>query len=102
MTARIITQAVYPPVPSTRFDWCAYRDGYEPGCPLGYGASRGAAILDLLDIEADQDETEPCGACEGEGELPRCRDEDTECTCPNGQCLDCNVRCRSCDGEGRI
>ena len=49
----ISTGFVYPPIPDRRWDWSAYRDGYEPGEPLGSGPTEQAAIDDLLQQEED-------------------------------------------------
>lgn len=54
MAEKIVTSFVYPPIPIRCFDWCACRDGYEPGEPLGYGATEAEAIEELLQIEADR------------------------------------------------
>jgi hypothetical protein len=44
----------YPkPVPGRQFDYSAIRDGYEPGCPIGYGATWGEAVIDLLQQEKE-------------------------------------------------
>lgn len=59
---RIITEHVYPPIPWRQFDWCAYRDGYEPpdvngeggGGYVGWGPTEEAAIADLLGNEEDE------------------------------------------------
>lgn len=55
---RIITQYEFPPIPLRQFDWCAYRDGYEPpdcdgvgGGHVGWGRTEEAAIADLLMLE---------------------------------------------------
>jgi hypothetical protein len=53
MSKRIITEHVYPPIPIREFDWCATFAGYEPGEPQGYGATKQAAIEDLMD-KADE------------------------------------------------
>jgi hypothetical protein len=46
---KIKTQCIYPPIPDRSFDWCAYDDAtYEPGCPIGYGATEQEAIADLM------------------------------------------------------
>lgn len=50
---RIIVEHVAPPVPLFEFDYRATYDGYEPSEPMGYGATKYQAILDLL-MEADQ------------------------------------------------
>ena len=44
-----------PPIPLRQFDWKALRDGYEPGMPVGYGATEEAAITDLLEQETDDE-----------------------------------------------
>lgn len=56
--AKIITTNVYPPIPMRQFDWCAYRDGYEPpdsdgvgGGLIGWGRTEAAAIADLKEQE---------------------------------------------------
>lgn len=43
----ITTEFVYPPIPARRFDWRATDDNYEPGMPIGYGATEQEAIEDL-------------------------------------------------------
>lgn len=47
MTRRIVTEYEYPPIPLRSWDWSAVEDGYEPGDPIGRGASELAAIADL-------------------------------------------------------
>jgi len=49
MKGKIITEFVYPPIPSRDFDWQAVVDGYEPGDPIGRGPTEDEAILDLED-----------------------------------------------------
>jgi hypothetical protein len=44
---KIITSFIYPPIPIRQFDWCAHYDNYEPGCPMGHGATEQEAIEDL-------------------------------------------------------
>ena len=46
-TLHIITEFTYPPIPKRDWDWAAYLDGYEPGDPVGHGASEAEAIADL-------------------------------------------------------
>jgi hypothetical protein len=47
---RIITRFVYPPIADRRFDYSSVTEDYDgPGSPIGYGATREAAIRDLLD-----------------------------------------------------
>ena len=36
------------PIPPRNFDWSAVDDNYEPGCPIGFGATEQEAIDDLL------------------------------------------------------
>lgn len=38
----------YPPIPQRHLDWSAVQDGYEPGAPIGRGATKQEAIEDLL------------------------------------------------------
>lgn len=47
---KIITNHIYPPIPIRQFDWSAVDDNYEPGCPIGYGATEQEAIDDLKQI----------------------------------------------------
>lgn len=53
---RIVTGNIYPPIPDSRFDWCAYRDGEEEKGGYGYGATEAEAIADLLSNEEMDDE----------------------------------------------
>lgn len=48
---KIITEFVYPPIPSRNFDWVAYRDGDEEG-PQGHGATEEAAIAEFMEALA--------------------------------------------------
>jgi hypothetical protein len=45
----IHTENVCPPIPIRSLDWQATLDDYEPGCPIGTGASERAAIIDLIE-----------------------------------------------------
>ena len=45
---KIITSYWAKPIPLRQFDWSAVDDNYEPGCPIGYGATEDEAIADLL------------------------------------------------------
>jgi len=48
MSATKILADYWPkPIPTSRFDWTAVTDGYEPGQPVGYGRTREEAIADL-------------------------------------------------------
>ncbi len=40
------------PIPIRTFDWTAFREGYEPGDPLGHGKTASEAIADLYEREA--------------------------------------------------
>jgi len=44
----IKTQYIFPPIPDRSADWAAYREGYEPNDPVGYGSTEQEAIDDLL------------------------------------------------------
>jgi hypothetical protein len=53
---KIIVTYDPPAVPSNCFDWCAVDDstyGGEPSDPIGYGPTREAAILELINQFAD-------------------------------------------------
>ena len=57
---KIITSYVFPPIPLRQFDWCAYRDSYEPpdsdgvgGGLIGWGRTEQDAINDLVQIEEE-------------------------------------------------
>ncbi len=52
--AKIIFNNVCPPIPDRRFDWSATRDGYEPGCLIGWGRTKEAAEADLIAQEEEQ------------------------------------------------
>jgi hypothetical protein len=54
---KIITQFLYPPIPTRIFDWCAYIDGHEE-CNIGYGETKEAAIEALMDLENQEDDGE--------------------------------------------
>ena len=44
---KIITSYDYPPIPIRSCDWSAVTDDYEPGDPIGRGATEQEAIDDL-------------------------------------------------------
>ena len=47
---KIRTEHVFPPIPVREWDWSAVDDNtYEPGCPIGWGRTKQAAIDDLID-----------------------------------------------------
>jgi hypothetical protein len=46
-----VAEFVNPPIPSRNFDWCATREGYDEGDPMGWGSTRKAAINALKGIE---------------------------------------------------
>lgn len=52
----IKTSFVHPPIPVRGFDWCAVFDGYEPGCPIGYGETEEAAIANLRELCATDED----------------------------------------------
>ena len=51
MTEKIITENVYPPIPTRRFDWCAYFDGHEEHGPYGWGPTERSATAELLQTQ---------------------------------------------------
>lgn len=49
------------PIPLREFDWLATREGWEPGEPIGHGATEQAAIWHLIKAEdEDDDERDYC------------------------------------------
>lgn len=55
--SKIVTQHVYPPIPTRRFDWAAYDENYEPpdsdgvgGGAIGWGNTEAEAIAEYLEI----------------------------------------------------
>ncbi len=47
---KIQTSPIFPPIPIRGLDWAAHFDNYEPGQPIGHGATEQEAIEDLLSI----------------------------------------------------
>lgn len=43
----------YPPIPIREFDWCVTDQNYEPGYPIGRGATIQKAIEDYLESFCD-------------------------------------------------
>lgn len=73
----IIVHNVFPPIPIRHFDWSATFDGYDEGDPVGYGATKEAAVSDLL-----EQRPLPCVDCDGKGGiLP-------------------GIECATCEGSG--
>lgn len=52
----IRTSYDYPPIPWRDFDWSAVEDDYEPGRPIGRGATEQAAIENLKQQLAELDD----------------------------------------------
>lgn len=52
----IVTTYDPKPIPLRQFDWSATRDEYEPPMPIGFGATEREAVLDLLTVEAEEEE----------------------------------------------
>jgi hypothetical protein len=51
----IRTSYVYPPIPTRRFDWCAWVDGHEEG-RIGYGATEAEATANLREQLDEEDD----------------------------------------------
>ena len=48
---KIVTTYVHPPIPFRSMDWQAFdSDTYEPGCPVGHGATEEEAIADFKEV----------------------------------------------------
>ena len=58
MTPSIKTDYWKKPSSMRGFDWTATFDGYEPGDPVGVGATEAQAIADLNQLIADAGEGE--------------------------------------------
>lgn len=54
---KIVTHNSFPPIPTNKFDWCAFYDGEEEAGNYGYGATEEEAIADFIEnCAADHDE----------------------------------------------
>jgi len=62
----IVTNYVFPPIPTRQFDWSARFDNYEAGDPIGYGYTEVDAIRDLIDIWDDLREEDAMKGSEDE------------------------------------
>ena len=60
MSARILTLYAPLKIDYRGCDWCAYRDGYEPGATIGYGSTEDEARADLLAMEAADTVADRC------------------------------------------
>lgn len=49
----ITTHYWMKPIPMRQFDWEAISSNYDPGDPIGYGATEQEAIADLLEQMED-------------------------------------------------
>jgi hypothetical protein len=47
----IVVSFYAPPIPWRGADYCAVRDGYDEGDPIGYGETEEEAIETLISIE---------------------------------------------------
>ncbi len=47
---KINTEFWAKPISCRYYDWSATFENYEPGCPIGYGATESAAIHDLINM----------------------------------------------------
>lgn len=43
----------HPPIPARSADWSAVLDGYEPGDPIGRGATELEALMELMEMHTD-------------------------------------------------
>ena len=50
---KIVTDFWLKPIPMRNFDWAAVSNNYEPGDPVGYGATKKEAIKDYLEKIGD-------------------------------------------------
>jgi len=49
MMRKIVTHAIFPPIPTTKYDWCAFYDGEEEDGGYGYGSTEAEAIADFIE-----------------------------------------------------
>jgi len=54
--SRIIVRYWPPPIPIRKYDYCAYRDGYEEIGQYGFGETEQEALDELAEIEAEHAE----------------------------------------------
>jgi hypothetical protein len=47
--AKVITTYVHPAIPVREFDYQSTLDGYEPGEPIGWGATPAESVADLME-----------------------------------------------------
>jgi len=53
---RVVTSNIFPPIPTRKFDWCAYREGEEELGNYGYGKTEQEAIQNLYYEEGIYDD----------------------------------------------
>ena len=100
---QITTEYLGPPIPYRKFDYVAYRDP-EAGF-RGYGATRDAAISDLMEQEdEDAADTVECEHCAGSG-IMVCRSSGSMSYVGPGPAPDyarkvVEMRCDECGGKG--
>jgi hypothetical protein len=51
---KTVTFFVHPPIPDRSHDWTAIGEDYEPGDPIGWGATEAEAVADLAGQLADE------------------------------------------------
>ena len=111
---KVVTQYIQPPVPTTRFDWCAWFDGMEVEGPYGWGPTETAAKRDLDQqfmtnygwIHGSDDGHEEGQKCNRTAyDLTRCTgtivmESPIDCSChicpPCSACMDCGLTCPAC------
>lgn len=47
----VVTSYICPPIPTNRFDWCAYPEGCEEDGNYGWGATEQEAIENLMEMQ---------------------------------------------------
>lgn len=72
MSTPLIRTFVFPPPMGCRVDWMAVTDNYEPGDPIGNGATEEEAREDLLaQLEEARERAAFKERCTGSGHKPR-------------------------------
>jgi len=81
MNEKIITENVFPPIPTRQFDWCAWFDGHEESGPYGWGVSKDKAIAELLQTQG----LSPDRSCSYCGRFPQAVKGCGVAGCPIGE-----------------
>lgn len=104
MSRKIVTHCSFPPIPTNKYDWCAYYDGDEEAGDYGYGATEAEAIADFIEHQQADCDLRLDGQCA----CPYCfessgfeaRDVPATYYEPAWQDTDYTRPCEHCNGTG--